>query len=283
MRQLAPSCVNRCPNHPASPRPPVPSCLAPPQHSHDPATSLCILLLSSISLSVGASVGPEAALGSTGAAMGTVIGNWVTGKWMPTPALVQGEEAHGLVTGGERWRGDRRYVNMLYVIVGLSATIGPLLPSPILTVMLLHEVAFAARSPAWATHEGTGFMETMTLSGLAAAASFAFFIEFKSYTFLGAGFSLPPAALIVKGTQVGLCNWPPAPLRLSRLSRCLSRLSRCLSRLHTCHTCYACHACYACHTCHACRACLRALRFPRARTTLATRCRWAWAAACSAL
>ena len=52
-------------------------------NNHEPWTSVAVVILSSISLSVGASVGPEAALGLMGSALGTVVGKFFTDIWMP--------------------------------------------------------------------------------------------------------------------------------------------------------------------------------------------------------
>ena len=89
---------------------------------HDTAVSVCILIVSTLSLGFGASVGPEASLGAIGGFIGTIVGS---------SRLVR--RLHGT-------RGARGYTVELYSLLGMAAAFGPLLPSPVLAVMLLPEL-----------------------------------------------------------------------------------------------------------------------------------------------
>ena len=97
---------------------------------HDTAVSVCILIVSTLSLGFGASVGPEASLGAIGGSIGTIVGS---------SRLVR--RLHGT-------RGARGYTVELYSLLGMAAAFGPLLPSPVLAVMLLHELGVASQSRA---------------------------------------------------------------------------------------------------------------------------------------
>jgi H+/Cl- antiporter ClcA len=138
-------------------------------HVHEPANSICILLVSAMSLAGGASVGPEAALGAVGASVGSVLG------------------ASSFVT---RYTGSPQ--TDIYALMGMAGAFGPLLPSPILSVMLLHELSIATHVTLPAS-----FMETMLLSGFAASASFAFFTGLKDLTFLET-VRIPAAEIFVR-------------------------------------------------------------------------------------
>jgi H+/Cl- antiporter ClcA len=110
-----------------------------------------IALVSCVSLAAGASVGPEMAMGSLGGALGTFI-------------------AHQRNLGK-----DETFVSTL---TGMAAAMGPLLPTPLLSVLLLHELSVMAGRPP------KHFMETVCSTGIASTTSWFIFQFFADATIL---------------------------------------------------------------------------------------------------
>ena len=79
----------------------------------DPSESPLIFLVSCLSLGIGASVGPEAAMGNMGGALGTLLGE-------------------------VRDQSDRR--KAISAFAGMAGAMGALFPSPVLSVLLIHEL-----------------------------------------------------------------------------------------------------------------------------------------------
>lgn len=120
----------------------------------DPTTAPGAVVVSTVSLIGGASLGPEAALGIAGGAVGT----WVSRR--------------------RQLREDTRATNTL---TGMSAAYGGLLAAPYVATMLLFELARPKRDRA----------EPTLVSGLVASSiSFAVFFPIAGATFLGI-YSLP--------------------------------------------------------------------------------------------
>ncbi len=139
---------------------------------HDPATCAPLMLCSAIGLACGTSVGPEAALGAVGASLGSFLGEHTsTGRQRPG----------------------------LYATLGMAAAFGPLLPSPMLAVLMLHELGFAAFSRSSKTTMGAPFMEFVILAGVASSGSYALFVSVEDLTFLNTTV-VPPVSLAVRGS-----------------------------------------------------------------------------------
>ena len=124
-------------------------------HVHDPKLSIGLLLCSTISLGIGASVGPEAAAGAIGASLGT---------YLSSTSFIS-----------SRMETSKSFLPFL----GIAAAFGPLLPSPILSSMLLHELTIASGSI-----NRFDFMHSIVLSGLAASISYTIFVSLEEFTFL---------------------------------------------------------------------------------------------------
>ena len=108
-----------------------------------------------ISLGIGASVGPEAAAGAIGASLGTHLSSF-------------------------RFISSRMETSKSFLpFLGIAAAFGPLLPSPVLSSMLLHELTIASGSI-----NRFDFMHSIVLSGLAASISYAIFVSLEEFTFL---------------------------------------------------------------------------------------------------
>ena len=124
-------------------------------HVHDPLLSIGLLLCSIVSLGVGASVGPEAAAGAIGVSLGTSIGS--------LPFV------------------SRRMETSKYVLpfLGIAAAFGPLLPSPVLSSILLLELTIASGAIS-----KFDFMHSIVLSGIAASVSYTIFVSLEDFTFL---------------------------------------------------------------------------------------------------
>ena len=141
-------------------------------HCHDPATCAPLMLCSAIGLACGTSVGPEAALGAVGASLGSFLGEHTsTGRQRPG----------------------------LYATLGMAAAFGPLLPSPMLAVLMLHELGFAAFSRSASTTTGASFMEFVILAGVASSGSYALFVSMEDLTFLNTTV-VPPVGLAIRGS-----------------------------------------------------------------------------------
>jgi len=117
----------------------------------EPREAPGIVLCSAISLAAGASVGPEMAMGCLGGGIGTFI-------------------AHERNLGQ-----DETYSSTL---TGMAAAMGPLLPTPMLTVLLLHELCVVAGRPP------KHYMETVCSTGIAATCSWFVYFFFADVTFL---------------------------------------------------------------------------------------------------
>jgi H+/Cl- antiporter ClcA len=163
-------------------------------HVH-PSHSPLVFLTSMLSLALGASVGPEAAMGNLGGGLGTLLGQM-------------------------RNMSDRR--RAIAAFCGMAGAMGALLPSPILAVLIIHELTvtsrpadtrFNAAVPAiqyspFSPFSGDGaasaahfavdqhdFMEQVTLGGIAAVAGYTVFVTLAPHTWL-TPHSLPyPAAV----------------------------------------------------------------------------------------
>lgn len=124
-------------------------------HVHDPFLSIGLLLCSIVSLGVGASVGPEAAAGAIGVSLGSSIGS--------LPFVSRRMEAS----------------NYILPFLGIAAAFGPLLPSPILSSILLLELTIASGAIS-----KFDFMHSIVLSGIAASVSYTIFVSLEDFTFL---------------------------------------------------------------------------------------------------
>jgi H+/Cl- antiporter ClcA len=144
-----------------------------------PEHSPLVFLSSCLSLACGASVGPEAAMGNLGGGLGTLLGSL-------------------------RSQSDRRAA--ISCFCGMAGAMGALLPSPVLAVLLLHELTVTSRPadtrfnaavpgapygggdetrldlPAGVDHHD--FMEQVTLGGIAATAGYGVFYGLADYTYL---------------------------------------------------------------------------------------------------
>ena len=154
-------------------------------YCHHPLQAPCVVLCSAVSLACGCSVGPEAAMGSAGAALGMGVSRLVA--WWRGRALAFGARAGG--AGADVAPSAETEMD---VLTGMAGAMGAIFPSPLGGVLLLHELGLAA--------EATGdrrklpsFMEVVAQTGLAAASSYAVFVGLKQLTFLKA-FKLPVSA-----------------------------------------------------------------------------------------
>ena len=148
-------------------------------HVHDPPTALPIMLCSAVGLACGCSVGPEAALGAVGGAIGTVLG----------PHFVHSSDSSDC--------SDKSRLQ-LYVVIAMTAAFGPLLPSPVLAVMMMHELGFATDAKPTAP-----FMEVVLLTGVASSVSYVLFVGLEGLTFLKV-LKIPPFELATMTK-----NWIP--------------------------------------------------------------------------
>jgi len=117
----------------------------------EPKQAPGIAILSCLSLAAGATVGPEMALGSLGGAVGTLIGEW---RNLPK---------------------EERFASTL---TGMAGAMGPLLPTPVLSVLLLHELSVIAGRPV------EHFMEFVCETGIASTVSWFIFQRFADETYL---------------------------------------------------------------------------------------------------
>lgn len=112
-------------------------------YTHAPMT----LLLSAISIAGGASLGPEQAMGNVGGGLATLISE-----------KLEFEEEHSKLT----------------VLTGMAAAMGGIFPSPVLGVLMIHELGNPPKS----------FMESTLLMSIGAIASFIVFYMLEDYTYL---------------------------------------------------------------------------------------------------
>jgi H+/Cl- antiporter ClcA len=112
-------------------------------YTHAPQT----LLLSAISIAGGASLGPEQAMGNVGGGLATLIAE-----------KLEFEEEHSKLT----------------VLTGMAAAMGGIFPSPVLGVLMIHELGNPPKS----------FMESTLLMSIGAISSFLVFYMLEDYTYL---------------------------------------------------------------------------------------------------
>jgi len=117
----------------------------------DPKEAPGILTISCLSLLFGFSVGPEAALGTMGGALGTLVAER---RNLPVA------ERHAAALNG------------------MAGAMGSLFPSPILSVILIHELSIqASKYP-------VNFMDSVVSGCIAATAAWMVFVGIQDYTFL---------------------------------------------------------------------------------------------------
>ena len=154
----------------------------------------CVLLISCMSLAFGASVGPEAALGCCGAALGAITApcgpRRKDAAALPVPSRGRGKsdalfdpDSFRRVVGNEKTDDSTR----LNILTGMSGAMGALFPSPMLSVMLMHELSQGV------SVKVLPFMETVVHTGIAASTSYAVFVALEDKTFLKS-FHLPVSA-----------------------------------------------------------------------------------------
>lgn len=112
-------------------------------YTHAPQT----LVLSAISIAGGASLGPEQAMGNVGGGLATLIAE-----------KLGFEEEHSKLT----------------VLAGMAAAMGGIFPSPVLGVLMIHELGNPPKS----------FMESTLLMSIGAISAFVVFYAIEDYTYL---------------------------------------------------------------------------------------------------
>jgi len=141
-----------------------PSFVTELKHQHvDPKLSVKVLVACIASLCVGASMGLEAGLGSTGAAAGHVLAEQVSTHLVPSQDADVRE-----------WR--RR----LYILCGICAAFGSILPAPFAAVLLVAEMTAAGTESEAATFDMLGgkSLSTKVLAFLTASSSAAFVMRY---------------------------------------------------------------------------------------------------------
>jgi H+/Cl- antiporter ClcA len=142
--------------------------------SHDLWLPLPVLATSAISIGLGGSVGPEAALGITGSASGTFLARrWKIG---PFQAKKFGDEEG---QGGflSNVLPDFSQEIDLCTVDGMAAAYGAIFPSQFLSPLLIHELRGSKNKCA--------FAQTVARTGLAATFAYVFFAGLKDRTILG--------------------------------------------------------------------------------------------------
>eukprot|EP00966_Prymnesium_polylepis_P224317 5188918-Prymnesium_polylepis.1 len=111
-------------------------------HAHRPTETIATLMISAISIGCGASVGPEAALGGVGGALGTVFGRAGHPLYRKAKELFASMHHHDAAPteACDDALVPQRLIP-LYTLTGMAAAFGPLLPSPFLSTLLLHELS----------------------------------------------------------------------------------------------------------------------------------------------
>ena len=115
-------------------------------HHVEPAWAPLTFLISAISLGAGASLGPEQALGNLGGGLAT----WIT-QQLPLESA-----------------DDKK----LLVLSGMSAAMGALFPTPMLGVMMIHELGNPPKT----------YMESIIVMSVGATAAFLVFYAILPYT-----------------------------------------------------------------------------------------------------
>jgi len=159
-------------------------------HTHHPTETLATLLISAISLGCGASVGPEAAMGAVGGALGTVLGRARHPLYRKAQLHDGADPDDGALVPGR--------LIPLYSLSGMAAAFGPLLPSPFLCSLLLHELSVVSGPAETANSAYSQFrlMEVAMHTGIGASTSYALFFAIKQFTFLTTQ-TIPPFAILV--------------------------------------------------------------------------------------
>lgn len=155
----------------------VPGFLVEIEHlkSHDLWLPLPVLAASGISIGLGGSVGPEAALGITGSACGTFFARrWRVG---PFQAKKFGEEEG---QGGflSNVLPDFSQEIHLCSMDGMAAAYGAIFPGQFLASLLIHELRGSKGNSLYA------FTQTIARTGLAATFAYGFFTGFEDRTML---------------------------------------------------------------------------------------------------
>jgi H+/Cl- antiporter ClcA len=175
----------------------------------DPLASIAIICCSSVSIGVGASCGPEVAMGCVGVAIGGALVPQKWSGWRHVCSWLRcvghgdettSEEAERDVAGNTKlFFPDLSELDAnLCAIDGASAAFGPLFPGQILSTLLIHEVGFLWDDDG-KRQQRYQYMETVFRSAVAATIGYAFFVGLEERTFLEpvalpeAGFDVLPS------------------------------------------------------------------------------------------
>lgn len=161
-------------------------------HADDLLLPVPMLVASGLALGLGASVGPEAALGATGSALGTFLGRrWKIGPFQAlsrNPNVDEEEPAPAGLAGVMAWLlPDFSSRTDMCALEGLAAAFGTIFPTQLLSPLMIHELG---------RHWGPGgrfqVAETVARTGLAASIGYGVFMLVKQFTLLGS-YVLPSA------------------------------------------------------------------------------------------
>lgn len=177
------------PSHPFPDKPPGLLQELSELRSHDALVSIPVICCSALSIGLGASAGPEAALGAVGTSLGSGlvarrwdhIRQWFR-KCFPNKEEDDASERVPSVrdTLVPYLFPDLSEEEELCALDGMAGGFGALFPSQMLAVMLIHELGFLFESKKDIGH----FMETVIRTGIAASVGYALFVGLEDKTFL---------------------------------------------------------------------------------------------------
>jgi H+/Cl- antiporter ClcA len=155
-------------------------------HADNVFLPLPMLICSAISIGLGAAVGPEAGLGATGTALGTILSKrWRLGKHQAVAFQKNGDsenldhEQEENPSCLSKLLPDFSQDEKLMVLDGIAAAFGPLFPAQYLGVMLAFELGHH-----WFPGSELSAMETLARTGFSASIAFIVFTSIQNFTLL---------------------------------------------------------------------------------------------------
>jgi len=149
---------------------------------------LGMMIASAISIGMGASVGPEVALGAMGTALGCTMGcRWRRGGPSQSgPILADDDERNGETSDEREKHGFLSYLlpdfsrdKSMCVLDGIAAAFGAIFPNQLLSPLLLFELGGH-----WGHGGRFSLVETLARTGISATFSYALFTGFEDRTLL---------------------------------------------------------------------------------------------------
>ena len=171
--------------------------------AHDLLLPIAIMITSALSIGCGASVGPEAALGAAGTAMGTLLGKLFRRNNQQTKSNCKEDVMERALKGDNQLDDSKanlssgqKFVSFILpdfsgpgeqekcALDGMAASFGAIFPSQFMAPLMIFELASHHWFGAGPDRKFPSYVETIARSGIASTVSYAIFVAIKDQTLL---------------------------------------------------------------------------------------------------